>query len=102
MVVGIPITNSSAWITWLELGVLVLILAALLVFSPRRQLVFRAAVFFLACFLVNLGQCSTASAESSGRAALPSRYSTTSTPSSRWAWPSASSAATGYGRAVHR
>jgi hypothetical protein len=53
-VIGIPITNVWTWTTWLELGVVVLIVGGLLVFSPRRQLVFRATVFFIVCFLVNL------------------------------------------------
>ena len=52
--IGIPITNASAWITWVELSALVILVALLLIFSPRRQLILRAAVFFVVCFIVNL------------------------------------------------
>ena len=54
LVVGIPMSNPSTWIAWLEFGVVVVIVGALLVFSPRRQLVLRAIIFFIVCFLVNL------------------------------------------------
>ncbi len=53
--IGLPIANISAWITWVELVVVLLIVGTLLAFSSRRQIVLRAVVFFVVCFLVNLG-----------------------------------------------
>ena len=54
LTLGLPITGS-AWIAWVGLVALLAVLVSLLVLSQRRQLVLRAGVFFLACFLVNLG-----------------------------------------------
>lgn len=54
LAIGLPIVGA-AWIAWVELAVLVVALATVILFGPRRQLVLRAGIFFFVCFLVNLG-----------------------------------------------
>jgi hypothetical protein len=54
LAVGLPVTGSS-WVTWVAVAVVLILFAFVMVVSSNRPLVARATVFFLICFLVNLG-----------------------------------------------
>lgn len=54
LAIGLPI-HGATWEVWIEVSVVAFTFAALLIMNSRRQLILRAAVFFLICFIVNLG-----------------------------------------------